>query len=42
VTVNGESAAENPGMKVKSDDVVEVDGNVVHWAELIERPIYDY
>jgi 23S rRNA pseudouridine2604 synthase len=43
VTVNGESAAENPGMKVKADDVVEVDGKVVHWAEpVLERPIYDY
>jgi 23S rRNA pseudouridine2604 synthase len=43
VTVNGESAAENPGMKVNADDVVVVDGNVLHWAKpVLERPIYDY
>jgi 23S rRNA pseudouridine2604 synthase len=43
VTVNGESAAENPGMKVQADDVVEVDGTVLHWADpVLERPVYDY
>jgi 23S rRNA pseudouridine2604 synthase len=43
VTVNGESAAENPGQKVTGTDVVEVDGNILHWAEaVLERPIYDY
>jgi 23S rRNA pseudouridine2604 synthase len=43
VTVNGESAADNPGMKVQADDVVEVDGNVLDWADpVLERPVYDY